>query len=152
MNIGNKEYEEALSDKNNTMIMNCVCYKFVKSLNKDELYQCKLMALWKALKSWQPEKGRKFTTFLYQKLYWECIKEVNAKYNNKYVNVNYCEKKTYDELPMFEMLDGLNEDIKDIVQKKYIDMMTLQEIGNEYGCSYETIRKKIKKAINQLKT
>ena len=74
--IGNKEFDEASKDRNNINILNKACSRYVKSIPADELERCKLIALWEALKAFDPEKGGKFTSFLYKRADWECKKQL----------------------------------------------------------------------------
>ena len=75
-NINDKELLEALSDINNVRIMNKVCSKYRQTIPYDELERCKLISLWQALKAFDPEGGRKFTSFLYNRIDWECKKQI----------------------------------------------------------------------------
>ena len=75
-NITNKVLLEALSDINNIRIMNKVCSKYRNTIPYDELERCKLVSLWQALLAYDPEGGRKFTSFLYNRIDWECKKQI----------------------------------------------------------------------------
>jgi len=144
--ITNEEYEKALNNHDNMMIMNSVGSRFLQTLDEDEIHRCKLMALWEALKTWKPERGRKFTAFLYQRVYWECLKSI--AYNNKHrtIQIPHIEQCVSPKTSMYELLDGFPHDLQDMLEKRCVHKMTLREIGDEYGCCYETIRKKLKKA------
>ena len=76
-----KKIENALNDKDIVNIMNHACKKFVTQLDPDDIYTCKLNALWKCFLNFKPEKKCKFTTYLYKDVYIECLKAV--KFVNK---------------------------------------------------------------------
>jgi len=152
MEVSNEEYEKALNNNDNIMIMNSVGAKFTYSIDPDEIYRCKLTALWEALKTWKPDGGRKFTAYLYQRVYWECLKSIKTNTQKHTVQVQYIEKVVAPELSIFELLDGLPQDLQNMMEKRCIHKMTLREIGAEHDCCYETIRKRIKKAAKYIKT
>ena len=149
--VSNKEYEKALNNKDNTMIMHRACSCFLHVLDEDELYRCKLIALWEALQAWKPDRGSKFTAFLYQRVVWECLKSIKAMNKNRDVQVEYIDRAVLPDTSMDEVLEILPDDLKNVVEKRYLHNMTLREIGDEYGYSYETARKKLKKAFQHMK-
>jgi DNA-directed RNA polymerase specialized sigma24 family protein len=147
--ITNDEFNQEWSNINNRLIMEKACSRFKASINKDELHECKLFALWDAMKYWRP-KGKKFTSFLYQKTVWECLKTIKKKTKDNHVNL--CIDKAYTcPLNVSEILEKLPNELKDILVKRYIHRMTLREISIIYQCCHETIRRKIIKAIKILK-
>ena len=86
--ISNSDFERALNDKNNVLIMEKAILPFRSSLTHDEMIECKLISLWEAMKSWKREKRGKFTTFLYQKVRWQCIKIVQGNNKCRYLTGN----------------------------------------------------------------
>lgn len=150
MVISNEKYEAALNNKDNIMIMHSAGAGFLSILDADELHRCKLMALWKALQAWEEDRGTKFTGFLYQQVKWECLKNIHQN-KTRDIQMDYVELAVLPDTPMYELLDGLSDDLKDMVEKRYVYGMTLREIGNEYGFCYETIRKRLKKARHYMK-
>jgi len=151
MIVTNEIYEEALKDNDNIMIMHSAGSRFASVLDVDEVYRCKLIALWKALQAWEENLGSKFTGFLYQQVYWECLKNVNRNKKRVEVQADYIDQEVLPDTPLYEILDGLPSDLQDIVEKRYVYNMTLREIGDEYGFSGETIRKRLKKASKHIK-
>lgn len=152
MIVSNEVYEQALKNRDNLMIMHSAGSCFFSTLEADEIHRCKLMALWKALQAWQEGRGTKFTGFLYQQVHWECLKSINYNKKNKEVQAKYIEREALPDTPTYETLDGLPEELKNIVEKRYLYNMTLREIGDECGFSGETIRKRLKKASKYMKS
>lgn len=68
----NEQFISASKDQNNRNIINKVLNRYYKLLSKDELYSCGLYALWRALRSYNPSKGRTFSSYLWQMTDWEC--------------------------------------------------------------------------------
>ena len=150
--ISNQEYEKAWTDNDNQMIMKSVCCRFSKSLDRDELQQCKLTALWNSLVLWKPDFGKKFTSFLFQKLYWECLKAFNSKTRKKSSYIRHDPIDPYKNCDVYQIIDGISPDLQDILIKRFFYNMTLREISKEHNCCHETVRNKIKLAIEQLKS
>jgi len=152
MTISNEEYENALKNNDNLMIMHSAGSCFLNTLDRDEIHRCKLMALWEALKAWRPERGRKFTAFLYQRVCWECLKSIHYQNKHRVVQMETIDPEIQQATPLHELLDGLSTELKDMMEKRYIHRMTLREIGDEYGYCYETVRKRLQKASKYMRT
>ena len=149
--VSNKEYEDALKNRDNIMIMHSAGSNFSHTLDEDEIHRCKLIALWEALQAWKPDRGSKFTVFLYQRVQWECLKSIN--YNNKHrdVQLDGIDQEILPDTSLDEFLEILPNELRDVIEKRYVYNMTLREIGEEYGYSYENARKKLKKAFKHIK-
>ena len=53
--IENKDFESALANLDNKLIMDKACASFRNIIERDELYRCKLVALWEAMQKWNPQ-------------------------------------------------------------------------------------------------
>lgn len=148
--ISNHEYEKALSDINNKLIMEKACSRFRQSIDEDGLLECRLVALWESMKNWQPTRGKRFTSFLYQKTVWECLKVINKKKKEK-INHIITDVPDRQKTNVDEIIEVLPENLGDILVKRYIHGMTLREISLDYQCCHETIRRKIFRAIKILR-
>jgi len=147
--ISDIDFENALKNRDNKLIMEKACSSFRKSIDYDELHRCKLIALWEAMKTWNPQK-RKFTSFLYQKVVWECLKTVKKQRKNRYVGMKF-DPPTYNQSNFMEYIEELPEDLKEIIVKRYLCSMTLREISEKHGFCKETIRRRILTAIEIIK-
>jgi DNA-directed RNA polymerase specialized sigma24 family protein len=147
--VTNEEFEIALNDINNILIMNSVCSSFRKFIDDDELYSCKLMALWQSMIHWK-EGGRKFTSFLFQRLKWECVKIMNQKKRNRCYNI---EIEKVASVPGYfgETIEVLPNDLQDIIVKRFVYKKTLREIGKEHNMCPETVRRRVFHALKMLK-
>ena len=150
MNI-DKKIEEALKDNDILKIMNKASNSFFKQLDQDEIYTCQLNALWNGFRNFNPNMNTKFTTYLYNGVYIECLKQLKFKNKSK-----KCNKKLHDNMSfrenniLFEILDCLNTDEeKDLIMDKYSNM-TINEMAEKRNYSRETVRKKLKKIYQKL--
>jgi DNA-directed RNA polymerase specialized sigma subunit len=139
--------EKALKNKDITNIMHKASKRFTNQLDKDTIYTCQINALWKAFLNFKPEKNTKFTTYLFNGVFIECLKEI--KFKNK---SNRCKHKLHDNIAqnnerylMVDILDEItNEEDRQLLLDK-ISNMTIQEMANKRNISRETVRKKLKK-------
>jgi len=149
--VSNKIYEKALSDQNNVFIMHKAISKFLNILNKDEIVECKLIGLWNALRYWKFEKTVKFTTFLYKQVQWECLRLIGEKEKGKVFTIENVDRVVYGNTSVDEILECLPQNLRELTKKRYIENMTLLELGEYYNCCHETIRKRIHKIQKHIK-
>jgi DNA-directed RNA polymerase specialized sigma24 family protein len=143
--------EKALKDKNIVNIMNKASKTFLKQLDEDTIYTCKLNALWKAFLNFKPEKKAKFTTYLYNGVYIECVKEI------KFKNKSKAKSKLHDNIMnkdnqylIIDLLDEFDNDYdKELIMDK-MKNMTIDEMAKKRNSNRETTRKKLKKLVNKL--
>ena len=143
----NRDIEIALKDKELEGIMNKAASGFNKQLSEDELYTCKLNALWKCFLNFKPEKKCKFTTYLYKGVYIECLKAVKFVNKGKIcgkLNPSIQSIKNTDEM-IIDILDEAENDFEKSLLKDKISKMTNEELSNKYNIGKETVRKKVKK-------
>lgn len=145
--------ENALSDKDITKIMIKASNSFKSQLDADEIKTCKLNALWKAIKNFNPDKKTKFTTYLYQGVFIECLKELKFKQKSK-----VCNKKLHNNVPstntdllVIDLLDeAKTQEERDLIIDK-ISNKTINEMAQTRTYSRETVRKKLKKIAANMK-
>lgn len=148
----NEKIESALKNKDIINIMNKACKRFNKQLDRDSLYTCQLNALWKSFVHFNPKKGAKFTTYLYNGVFIECLKEI--KFKNKY---NFCNKKLHENIvknsdPYFiiDIMDELKSSEEKELFLDKLSNMTIEEMAKKRNSNRETTRKKLKKMITNL--
>lgn len=148
----NTKIENALKDKNIVKIMNKASKSFIHQLDSDSIYTCQINALWKAFVNFKADKQTKFTTYLYNGVYIECIKEL--KFRNKSSKAN---KKLHDNIVkkdnsyiLIDIFDELKtKEEKDLVLDKMANM-TISEMAEKRNSNRETTRKKLKNVLNKL--
>ena len=65
-----KSFEDYLNDTNIVNIMNKVASRYKRAIDLDEIESIKMLTLWKCVDKYDPERGAKFTSYLYQQLNW----------------------------------------------------------------------------------
>lgn len=128
-----KKMRELLSDHNILGIMNAVGSKY-RSIDPDQLESIKLNTLWECAKKYDPEKGTKFTSYLYQNLVYAFKNEL--KKNIREFATESIELNTPAKASSYtDIFDGLPEEYANLLEQKYIYNMTMNEIGskNEIG-------------------
>lgn len=148
----NTKIEEALKDTNIIKIMNKASKRFKNQLDKDIIKTCQLNALWRTFVNHDPEKGAKFTTYLYNGVFIECMKEI--KFNQKSAKSG---AKLHDNIPcsknQYIIIDLLDE-LKDEEEKRiFIDRlsnMTISEMAAKYGKNRESTRRKMHKLFKKI--
>lgn len=147
------QIEEASKNEDIQKIMAKASKSFIPYLDIDEIYTCKLNALWKSLKNFNPDKKTKFTTYLYQGVYIECLKELKfknkAKRNTGKLHENISKPRNFD-VAMIDLLDEAQSEEEFELIKDKISNMTINEIAETRDYSRETVRKKIKKISNRI--
>lgn len=131
--------------------MNKASNSFRRQLDTDAIYTCQINALWKAFLNFKEEKKTKFTTYLYNGVFIECIKEV------KFMNKSKANRKLHNNIPsnqidtmMIDLLDELDdEESKSLVIDK-ISNLTIEEMAKKRNSNRETTRKKLNKALNKV--
>ncbi len=148
--ITNQEFETALKNEDNIKIMKAASRKFRRLLSVDEVYNCSLHGLFNALKV--NKLGIKFTTILYSNVNWACLDYLNKnKVKDDRPASSSLDIPVDSNWTIDEYVDGLPNDLKNVLKQKYEDNMTLFEIGAANGYSYETARQRINHAIDILK-
>jgi hypothetical protein len=147
----NTKIENALKDDNILKIMNKASRRFRNQLDKDTINSCQLNALWKTFVNHDPLKGAKFTTYLYNGVFIECMKEI--KFVKKSERLN---GKLHDNIPenkdQFLMIDILDE-LSDNDREMFLDRlsnMTIAEMSQKYNTNRESTRRKMHKILNNI--
>ena len=141
--------ENALKDEKIVKMMNKAATSFRNQLSEDEVRTCKLNALWKAFLNHDESKGAKFTTYLYNGVRIECIREVKFyKRKHQQLHANIPERKDY--FFSVEISDELENCPNKELLIDRIKSYTIKEIAAKHGCNRETIRRKIKKSANHM--
>jgi DNA-directed RNA polymerase specialized sigma24 family protein len=136
---------ELLSDPNVVGIMNAVGARY-RSIDPDQLDSIKLNTLWECAKKYDPKRGTKFTSYLYQNLVFAFKNEIKKRireYPTETIELNTPAKGTSNT----DIFDGIPEEYVNLLEQKYIYNMTMNEIGNRNGYSRETARRKVAKAV-----
>lgn len=133
-------------------IMNAVSNKYRKSIDLDEIESIKMTTLWKCIDKFDPLRGAKFTSYLYQQLSFAFKNELKKKKqvwnrdNNQIDAItNYDSQEA--KLDFNDTISGLPDDVAKILEQRFLGNMTMVEIAKANGYSRETARRRLKKAI-----
>lgn len=140
-------FEEALNDEYCRKTMNLLG-RWMPRLDKNELKQLQLIALWETVETFDPKKS-KFTTHLYNRLRFKYLKHINSKKNKlgKKQDVWYS-REDFNGNSFFEGLSELN---RKILEDRYIARLSLNEMANKYGVKRQTLKDWIESAKSELK-
>lgn len=150
MSCLNTKIENALKDTNIVKIMNKASKRFKTQLDKDTIYSCQLNALWKAFVNHNPEKGAKFTTYLYNGVFIECMKEIKfyQKSNRARGKLHDNIQEEKDQYMIIDILDELNDEEKEIFLDR-LSNMTIAEMAEKYNKNRESTRRKMHKVLQK---
>jgi hypothetical protein len=153
MDCLNNKIEDALKDINILKIMNKASKRFKNQLDKDTIKTCQLNALWKTFVNHDPAKGAKFTTYLYNGVFIECMKEIKfyqkSARNTGKLHDNIQENK--DQYLIIDILDELNNAEKEIFLDR-LSNMTIAEMAEKYEKNRESTRRKMHKVLQKIAT
>lgn len=147
----NTKIENALKDLNIVKIMNKASKRFKNQLDKDTIKTCQLNALWKTFVNHDPQKGAKFTTYLYNGVFIECMKEIKfhqkSARNTGKLHDNIKENK--NQYLATDIMDELNEEERQIFVDR-LSNMTIAEMASKYGKNRESTRRKMHKVLEKI--
>tara|TARA_B100000519_G_scaffold146475_1_gene127240 strand:- start:2111 stop:2608 length:498 start_codon:yes stop_codon:yes gene_type:complete len=158
-NVTNDEFKEAFKNLDNIRIMNKVCSKYRATIPYEEIERCKMIALWQALKAFDPNGGRKFTSFLYNRIDWECKKQIYEINKSRRIKIDmpleFSNASTPDDflelLEIKDVMEKIDKNSQKIIYQRFFQRMTMKEIAKENGYSRETARRNIICSIDKIK-
>ena len=143
-----KTFEEKWKSSDVQNIMNKVANRYRTAIDFDDLDSIKMQTLWRCIDRYDPDKGTKFTSYLYQQLSFAFKNKLKKK--RKEYNVDTLEsvdRKIQNAMEVKDMITGLDPEHADILNKRFYYNMTMQEIGTSNGYSRETARRRLKAAL-----
>ena len=148
----NLEYEKALENEDYAKILNSVCKKYRFRMDKEDLHRCKLIALWDAIKKFNPDKGVKFTSFLYNCITWECRRQVTQNNKRKTVPlINEKQQQISSHYELTDLINSLPKEYSKVLIQKFFHGYTITEIAKQNNYSRETARIRVNNAIDKLR-
>jgi len=145
-----KNIENYLKNKDIIRIMNSVCKHYKYNIDKDEIDSLQMDILWDCINKYDSSRGSKFTSYLYQQLSFalrSITKKKKKEFATKTIEENTACNKAQHSTSYYDILDGLPVEVSNIIKQRFINNMTMNEIGNENGYSRETARRKLIKAV-----
>ena len=148
----NNQFSKKWNDSNVSNIMNKVANRYRRNIDLDEIESIKMNTLWKCIEKHDEEKS-KFTSFLYSQLSYALKNKVKKK--KLEYNCSSIEKTDYKaemSLEYIDIVSGLPDEAKNIINQRFCQNLTMKEIGKINGYSRETARRRLKNAINICKS
>jgi len=146
-----KNIENYLKDPNIKGIINSVSSRFNKSIDMDDISSISNVTLWKCINKYDPTKGAKFTSYLYQQLLYAFKNEL--KRNKFEFSSDKIETQADFSVKseVFDIMESIPSNMKNVLHQRYFDNMTINEIAKANGYSRETARRRLNKAISVCK-
>jgi RNA polymerase sigma factor (sigma-70 family) len=144
-----KTFEEYWNKIDIRNIMNKVAGRYKNAIDLDDIESIKMQTLWNCIKKYDPTRGSKFTSYLYQQLSFAFKNKLKTK-SIEYSNNGPVEKQDWRTSTKYEVIDvltGLDSDLTEVINQRFYYNMTMVEIGEANGYSRETARRRLKKAI-----
>ena len=155
--VTNKQYEEAYKDLDNTKVINKVLSLY-QDLSSETRRDCGLKGLWRCLQFHEPDKGNKLTTSLWRFVKWECEnekKKLRSQKNqkrSKSIELFDVEDEAVEVMDVFHDIDNiLDRESSSIIRLRFVEKMTLKEIGATFGYTKEAARQKLNHALEEVK-
>jgi RNA polymerase sigma factor (sigma-70 family) len=145
--VNNEEYVKACNNIENKRIMRAASRKYRGLIPEDELKQCNMIALWLSMEAFNPTGGRQFTSYLYEGVIQSCRRWLHANIRPMEQLPFELSVSNFNGSDVRDMIGLLPENLQAIINQRFFDNMTYREIADIHGVSYETIRKRIKKAL-----
>jgi hypothetical protein len=140
----NIQIENALKDSNIVRMMNKASKRFSNQLDKDTIYTCQINALWKTFVNYDSTKGAKFTTYLYNGVFIECMKEIKFSQKSQRCNENK------DQFLLIDVLDELKDEKEKSMFLDRLSNMTIAEMSTKYNTNRESTRRKMHKIMKNI--
>lgn len=143
------KFEDKWNDPSVQSIMTKVSGRYRKNIDVDDIDSIKMDTLWSCVERFDPSRGAKFTSYLYQQLSYAFKNKVKKK-KFQFSNVADLEKVDIDfenYMNVKEFLVGLDEELIEVIEQRFYKNMTMIEIGRVNGYSRETARRRVQKAV-----
>ena len=149
------DFNEAIKDDDIKKICMKAASSFSNCLSEEEIKNCIQSAIWSASLNFKTEKNTKFTTYLYRGVIHECLKckKMSSKkiscvpINNNILSGNF---NNFSKIDLMDEIKVCSE--PDILIERFFYNFTLNEMAIKRGVSKETIRFKLRKNLDFLKT
>ena len=152
--ISNEEFNTALKNENYVNILNKAGSRFESLIDKEELNQIKMLALWKALSSYSKNRGMKDTTYIYKYVFWDCSKFLrNNKDNQSFIPKSekiVDSSREAEKIELNDILSTISDRERDIIEKYFLHGLSQKEIGKNYNYTEYKVSKEISSILTKL--
>ena len=125
-----KTFEEKWESSDVQNIMNKVANRYRTAIDFDDIESIKMQTLWRCIDRYDPDKGTKFTSYLYQQLsfaFKNKLKKKRREYNVE--TLESVDRKAEYSMQVKDMITGLEPEYADVLNKRFYYNMTMQELS-----------------------
>ena len=156
--VTNQQFEAEYKNEDNRKIINKVLSLYKGDLPDETLKDCGLNGLWRCLQFHEPSKGNKLTTSLWRFVHWACenekkkLRTLKSQKRNRSIELFDIEDSTTVSMDIFNDIDSmLDNESSSIIRLRFVEKMTLKEIGAKFGYTKEAARQKLNYALAEVK-
>ena len=151
--VSNEVFNKALSNEDYIKIMNKAARSYRNIIATDGLLECKMIALWQALKNFDKSCNVKFTSFLYNSVDWECKRKISKFRKNRLVGLNISpeDSSDFESVEIEDCMSKIHPRLRKVLYQRFFKNMTMEEIGRENDYSRETARRYINDGLDKIK-
>lgn len=147
-------FEEAWNNVEFRKIMHAASKHYARLIDKDDLESLQMTTLWKCLQKYNSESKMSFTTYLYTQIrytIWNLLtatskklKVSNAIEVTTVAPVDSMIRSCRDNQVVSDLMESLNKEDRRLIQQRFFDNLTYEEIAKRNDFTKETARRKIK--------
>jgi DNA-directed RNA polymerase specialized sigma subunit len=113
-----------LIEKNMGLVVSVVnSFKPQNPTEREDYIQAGRIGLWKALKKYDPSKGAVLSTYAWNPIRWEIIKEIKSAKKGRYTTL------TRARCPIYKRRDELWEFLPSILSEEEVNFLELRKMG-----------------------
>ena len=113
-----------LIEKNMGLVVSVVnSFKPQNLTDREDYIQAGRIGLWKALKKYDSTKGAVLSTYAWNPIRWEIIKEIKCAKKGRYSSLNVCSP------PIYKNKDKLWEALPSLLSEEEVDFLELRSMG-----------------------
>jgi len=149
-----KKIDKYLNDPDVMSIAYSAASSFSPSLSKDEIQSCILNALWRAMNRYNKRNKIKFTSYLHNGVVFECLSQRKFNKSKKQATLHDNIEDERDPVAEIDMMDTIHAKCEDptLVVDRFYKNMTIKELAKDRGVCGETIRIRLKKNLDKLRS
>ncbi len=146
------KYEQYLNDVDTMKIAYNAASSFKNSLTSEEIQNCVLKALFRAVNKYKKSNNVKFTSYLHNGVRFECLGQVKINKSNKHQLTSAIPdpKNPMAEFEMRDVIESVCDD-PEIIFDRFYKNMTITEIAKSRKVCGETVRIRIGKNLEKMR-
>tara|TARA_R110000824_G_scaffold128568_4_gene289515 strand:- start:28230 stop:28682 length:453 start_codon:yes stop_codon:yes gene_type:complete len=144
---------DRLIEENMGLVVSVVnSFKPHNATERDDYTQAGRIGLWKALKKYDVEKGAALSTFAWNPIRWEIIKEIKSLKKDRYLSFSLAPTPVYIQKEAFweSCPENITNEECELLELRRMGY-TLDEVAGIAGRSKSYIKKVLYRAINKVR-